>query len=96
MRILGTIWLRAVVDKLDWKHDLATEEVEDVFSLAPHFRHLERGDVEGEDLYAAFGRSQAGRYLTVFFVYKRTREALVISARDSTRKEKRTYGRKDT
>jgi uncharacterized DUF497 family protein len=96
MRVLGTIWLREVVDKLDWKHDVATEEVEEVFSLAPHYRHIERGDLEGEDLYAAFGQTQAGRYLTVFFVYKKTKEALVISARDSTRREKRTYARQNT
>jgi uncharacterized DUF497 family protein len=51
------------------------------------------GDVEGEDLYAAFGRTQVGRYLTVFFIYKTTREALVVSARDMTRKERKTYGK---
>ena len=93
MRINGVIWLRSVVDKLVRKHQVETDEVEVVFSNRPRYRHLERGDVEGEDLYAAFGRTQAGRYLTVFFIYKTTREALVVSARDMTRKERKTYGK---
>ena len=46
---------------------------------------------QGEDLYRALGHSDSGRYLTVFFIYKKTREALVISARDMTQKEKRQY-----
>jgi hypothetical protein len=35
------------------------------------------GDVAGEDLYAAMGQTEVGRYLMVFFVYKTTGEALV-------------------
>jgi len=93
MKINGIIWLRSVIDKLLRKHQVETDEVEEVFSSRPRYRHLERGDVEGEDLYAAFGRTQAGRYLTVFFIYKTTREALVVSARDMTRKERKTYGK---
>lgn len=94
MKIHGIIWLRDVVDKLQWKHNVTTEEVEEVLARASRYRLLERGDVAGEDLYAAFGQSQARRYLTVFFIYKSTREALIISARDMTNKERRSYGRK--
>lgn len=49
----------------------------------------------GEDVYAAFGRTFAGRYLAVFFIYKPERKtAVVISARDMTERERKTYGRK--
>ena len=94
MNIVGVIWLEEVVDKLAWKHRVATEEVEDVLALSPQFRFLERGKVAGEDLYAAFGRSEAGRHLAVFFIHKTTHEALIVSARDTTRNERRTYGRR--
>jgi len=40
------------------------------------------------------GQTKAGRYLVVFFVYKKTREALVLSARDMDRKERKHYERK--
>jgi uncharacterized DUF497 family protein len=36
----------------------------------------------------------AGRYLVVFFVYKLTCEALIISARDMDAKERRLYAKK--
>jgi uncharacterized DUF497 family protein len=58
------------------------------------FRFIETGDVEGEDLYAAMGRTAAGRYLVIYFVHKRTGEALIISSRNMTRKEKRFYAKK--
>jgi len=94
MKVVGIIWLRHVADKLAWKHGLSTDEVEQVFSSAPRFRHMEAGDVDGEDLYAALSRTAAGRYLIVFFVYKASNEALIVSARDMTRKERKAYGRK--
>ena len=62
--------------------------------ISSHYRCIETGDVAGEDIYAAMGQTEAGRYLIVFFVYKTTGEALVISARDMTRKERRAYGKK--
>ena len=61
---------------------------------ARRFRRIERGDVEGEDLYAAIGQTSAGRYLMIYFVHKKTGEALVVTARDMTKKEKRSYAKK--
>jgi uncharacterized DUF497 family protein len=49
---------------------------------------------QGEDLYATMSRTAAGRYLIIYFVYKTTKEALIISAREMTRKEKRAYAKK--
>jgi len=54
---------------------------------------MERGNVEGEDVYAAMGRTAAGRYLIVFFISKPGAQALPISARDMTAKEKNLYAR---
>jgi uncharacterized DUF497 family protein len=94
MKIDGVIWLRNVVDKLAWTHDTTTDEVEEVFRHAPHYRFVKRGDVAGEDLYVALGQTDAGRYLIVYFVRKTTDEALIVSAREMTPKEKRTYGKR--
>jgi uncharacterized DUF497 family protein len=94
MNVTGVIWLRDVVDKLLWKYRVTTDEVEEVLSHSSRYRFIETGDIAGEDLYAAMGQTEVGRYLIVFFVYKTTGEALVISARDLTRKERRSYGKK--
>ena len=94
MKLSGVIWLRKVVDKLLWKHNVTTDEVEEVFNRLPHYRYIEKGEVEGEDLYAAMGQTEAGRYLIIYFVHKTTGEALVISARDMTKKERRLYAKK--
>ena len=94
MRIGAIIWLRSVVDKLSWKHSVSTDEVEQVLYGSPRYRFIEKGDLHNEDLYAALGQTDAGRYLTVYFLRKATCEALVISARDMTIKERRLYGKK--
>ena len=89
MRIEGIIWLDAIVEKLERKHHVSAAEVEEIFSGKPRFRYVERGFKRGEDVYAAIGKTDAGRRLFVFFVYKpRTREALVISARGPSRRER--------
>jgi uncharacterized DUF497 family protein len=74
-------------------YSLRIEEVEQVFSRAPHYRFIETGDVAGEDLYAALGQTEAGRYLIVYFLHKATGEALVISAREMTKKERKIYAK---
>ncbi len=89
MRIEGVIWLDAIVEKIERKHDVSLEEVEEVFAGKPRFRYVERGHRRGEDVYAAIGKTAAGRSLIVFFVHKpRTREALVVSARGPSRRER--------
>jgi uncharacterized protein len=97
MRIEGVIWLNAIVDKLAVRHHVAMHEVEEVLSNNPKFRFIERGDRQDEDVYMALGQTDAGRYLTVLFIYKTTKttaEALILSARDMADKERRQYGRK--
>jgi uncharacterized DUF497 family protein len=94
MKVDGVIWIRSVVDKLTWKHSVTTDEVEEVFNRSPRYRFIEMGDVDGEDLYSALGQTIEGRYLMVYFIHKPTNEALIISAREMTKNEKRTYGKK--
>jgi len=40
------------------------------------------------------GQTEEGRYLIVYFVHKLKGEALIVSARDMTKKERRSYGKK--
>jgi uncharacterized DUF497 family protein len=94
MRIEGIIWLHAIVEKLAVKHHVAPYEVEETLNNHPKFRFIARGDRKGEDVYMALGQTDAGRYVTVLFIYKITAEALILSARDMADKERRQYGRK--
>lgn len=94
MRIEAVIWRREVVDKLASKHDVETDEVEEVLNTEPKIRFVEKGKRKGEDVYLALGQAHLGRYLAVLFIYKQTKEALIISARDMEPEERRQYGKK--
>jgi uncharacterized DUF497 family protein len=39
----------------------------------------------------ALGRAQSGRYLAVLFILKSTNQALILSARDMAKQERRYY-----
>ncbi len=93
MKIAGLIWLDDIIDKLVRKHGVQMREAQEVLSSRPHVRFVEKGRRVGEDLYAAYGRTDAGRNLAVFFVYKKTKEALIVSAREMTKSERRSYGK---
>lgn len=93
MRIKSIIWLPDVIDKIEVKHGVMVEEVEEVFGLGAIFRRGPRGRRPGEDLYKAYGQTEAGRYLFIVFIYKRDRRALILSTRDMTNKERRLYRR---
>lgn len=88
------IWLPSVVDKLLSKHDVTPEEVEEAFYSKPMVRFHEKGRIQGEHMYTAFGQTESGRYLIVFFILKRRPQALVISARDMSSVERKRYERK--
>jgi len=94
MEILGILWSDDVIDKLARLHTVADDEVEEVFLNAPDFRHAAKGDRPGEDLYYALGQTDAGRYLFVVFIYKRSRRALIVTAREMTEHEKGGYRRR--
>ncbi|MBC7227245.1 MAG: BrnT family toxin [Thermoflexales bacterium] len=91
MKITGLIWLAEIVDKIQEKHGVSQQEVREIFARRPFFRFVEKGHRRGENVYAALGQTESGRYLVVFFVYKKNGQALVLSARDMTRAERRLY-----
>ncbi len=93
MHIVDLVWLPDVIDKLDWKHNVKPEEVDEILFGSPIYRKVQKGHIPGEDVYAAMGQTDSGRYLIVFFIYKTTREALILSARDMDSKERRHYER---
>ena len=93
MKIDGILWLEKIVDKIKKKHHITQDEVEQVFVNNPQYRFLEKGKIEGENVYSAYGRTDAGRYVTVIFILKFRECALVISARDMDKKERKQYGK---
>jgi uncharacterized DUF497 family protein len=94
MNIAGVICLREIVDKIAFKHHVEPYEVEEVLNNKPKIRFVEKGQRKDEDVYLALGQSDAGRYLAVLFIYKKTKESLILSARDMADKERRQYGKK--
>ena len=94
MYIQDVIWLEEIEDKIISKHPVWPEEAEQAIMTRPHVRFMERGHRPGEDLYAAFGQTDAGRYLAVYFILKPHNTALVVTARDMTEKEKSSYGKR--
>ena len=94
MEVKGLIWLQNIVDKLEWKHHVRQDEVREIFADRPQFRLVEKGRRRGENVYTASGRTNAGRLLIVFFIYKQDRRALIISAREMTQTERRKYEKK--
>ena len=94
MRIDTYIWLDRIEDKIISKHGVYPHEVEEMLSNAPRTIFREKGYTANEDVYAAFGQTYGGRYVVAYYIYKPDHRALILSARDMTRKEKRRYGRK--
>lgn len=91
MKIEGIIWLDVLIEKLIRKHNVQQNEVREVLFNKPHFRFVEKGHRNGENVYTAMGQANSGRYLIVFFVYKTDKHALILSARDMTKSERRLY-----
>jgi len=94
MKITGIVWLEDIIDKLEQKHAIQKPEVKEVLTSRVWFRLVEKGHRSGENLYAAFGQTEAGRYVIVFFVHKKDGRALIIPAREMTETERKTYERR--
>jgi uncharacterized DUF497 family protein len=89
--IYYVIWKDEFIEKIVEKHSVTTDEVEELLFSHPYIRRAEKGRVKGEDLYAAYGQTAAGRYLIVFFIHKPPMAALPISARGMSHAERRYY-----
>lgn len=80
------IWDQKTLEKLVTKHQVTRQEVEEVFRDDPYIRRW-------SSVYHAYGRTQAGRYLFVVFIYLKPGQARIITARDMTNRERRLYQR---
>lgn len=94
MRVKRVIWLPEIEEKLAQKHHVTALEVEEALFGRPHIRFVEKGHRVGEDLYGAYGQSEEGRYLMIYFVLKVDNQALILSAHDMERKEQNLYDRR--
>ena len=94
MKIRGLIWYTDIIEKLEVKHGVSQSEVREVLNSKPRFRFIEKGHRPDEDVYSASGQTEEGRYLIVFFVYKKDKRALILSAREMEHTERKTYAKK--
>lgn len=61
MRVKRIIWIPEFEEKLLLKHAILVEEVEEVLFGSPQIYFLEKGHREDENLYVAYGQTEAGR-----------------------------------
>ena len=94
MYIDDFIWLPVVIEKLSIKHHVTQDEAEEIFFDLPKYRFVESGYLPGEDVYSACGQTDSGRYLTIIFINKPGNTALIITARDMDKKERKRYERR--
>jgi uncharacterized DUF497 family protein len=94
LKLTGLVWLEDIVGKLLQKHQVQQQEVKELLSNLPRFFFVEKGHRRGENVYAALGQTDAGRYLIVFFVRTKDGRALILSARDMTDAERKRHERK--
>jgi len=91
MKIREIIWLDEIVEKLIFKHKINQNEVLEIFLNKPYLRFVEKGHYSGENVYSALSKTDNGRYLIVFFIHKKNKKALILSARDMTKNERKSY-----
>lgn len=91
MLITKIVWKDQFVEKLARKHGVSIKEAEEALRSEPHLRKVGKGNVKGEDVYAAYGQTEAGRYLIVFYIRKPKGVLLPISARDMDESERKYY-----
>ncbi|MBM3144127.1 MAG: BrnT family toxin [Chloroflexi bacterium] len=80
MRIDYIVCPADIEDKLVTKHHVTALEAKQTILNNPRIHFAEQGYTEGENVYAAFGQSFGGRYLSVFFVYKPASHTAILSA----------------
>lgn len=94
MEIADLLITPEILDKLLWKHNVTEMEVRQIYHDAPRYRYIEKGRYQGEHLYLALGVTDSGRYLSIFFIYKKAKDALIVTARDMTESERKRYAKK--
>ena len=94
MQLKEIIWIDKFVFKIQKKHHISVDEVEEALLSKAIFYRTRRGNVKGEDVYIGYGETMAGRYLFTAFIFKKPNAGLVISARDMSTHERRYYNAK--
>lgn len=94
IKLRGIIWLDSVIEKINAKHGISREEVNQVLQSRAMFRFVEKGHRRGENVYAVLGQTKAGRYLIVFFIQKSDNRILILTARNMTVAERKRYEKK--
>ena len=88
MRLVEVVWVREIAEKVQAKHGLRPEEVEETcFGPSTHIRKARGGR------YALLGRTEAGRHVIVFYQKIGQGRILIITARDMTESERDLYER---
>ncbi len=87
----GFEWDEGNADKNWVLHQVARTEAEEAFFNRPVLVAPDAKHSTGESRYAALGKTNAERQLTIVFTVRGTR-VRVISARDMSRQERRIYG----
>lgn len=77
----------AVIAKIEAKHNLTLAEAEDV--VFEHGHYVRRG---AAGVYLVYGRTSAGRYVVAVIAIAH-RQGRLVTARDMTWRERRSYGR---
>ena len=94
MNINKIIWLDEIIEKLETKHNVRQEEITGLFNNKTNFRFVEKGHRQGENVYAAMGQTDAGRYLIVFFIHKADGSALILTGCTMTPSERKRHEKK--
>ncbi|HXE73007.1 MAG TPA: BrnT family toxin [Candidatus Nitrosotenuis sp.] len=76
----------AILDKIESKHGVSLQEVEE--ACLSKGRHVRRGR---EGLYKVFSQTESGRYLVVVLAHLYGGLWRVVTARDMTDKERRLF-----
>lgn len=91
MTIENIVIIPEIEDKLIWKHNVFRYEVEEAFENKPLFRFEKKKNFPDEHVYSAMSITGSGRFVSMFFIYRKNRDALIITARDMTKKERQYY-----
>jgi len=94
LKIENVLIIPEIEDKLIWKHSVFRYEVEESFENKPLFRFERKGNLADEHVYSAMSVTDSGRFLAIFFIYKQTKDALIITARNITKKERQYYAKR--
>lgn len=85
MRITEFDWTDEIVLKIESKHNVRPDEVEEAALGSPHIRRGREG------LCRLYGRTNSGRYLFIVFRNLGKGRVRPVTARDMTREDRRLY-----